>query len=577
MRRPNRRPNYTKTEDIENYEIAPDYMIYKDGVYTVTVNGSTGKEDSRNTDSVTVIQYAIDQLASGGKIYFKKGTYLIDSSILPTSNITFQGSGAGTVFSDSVYIANRINISNADNVTLRDFKLKINYDGGDGGFGINLINSDNIVIDNIFIEGMNTNASPRWGIATRNCRNVKVVNCHIEHTEFEAMSFWEDTQAGIMANNTIRACGFGCVAERTGTQGCVITGNTITESTSASFQILLRNACNCVVSNNTIISDAIGGNGISLDSNANNNLVSGNVISSEGNSHYFAVGMKIDYHSKNNLISDNVITKVATGFLIAADSSWNTIKNNHIQGHAWGMQLKSKFNIIDGNSFVFCGAQSYTAAMKLFAGTSDNNRITNNLFLSPYRYAIMFEPGAGDTAINNLIKNNIINDPSATINDVLNAAAVLGENHIQFEFSGDWQIGQYIDVDGETHRIGDITTPTDTYTPATVWLQANLAGDHASGATVTGIKKLGRAIQIGGAGTQHPNYYIDNFIADAPAGYSIYDENNTDIVRGNIGADEFSVPTVVPDEPAIGSLWYNTATHVLSAWDGNSWETVTLT
>jgi len=70
MRRPNRRPNYTKTEDITNWEIPPDYLVYKDDADTVAVNGDTGEEDSRNTDSFTVIQYAVN---NGNHVHIKGG------------------------------------------------------------------------------------------------------------------------------------------------------------------------------------------------------------------------------------------------------------------------------------------------------------------------------------------------------------------------------------------------------------------------------------------------------------------------------------------------------------------------
>lgn len=85
MRRPNRRPNYMETGDIVNWEDAMDYIIYTRGTDIVAVNGSTGKETSRNTDFATVLQHAIDQFAdTPGTIYIKppgSGIYSVETPI----------------------------------------------------------------------------------------------------------------------------------------------------------------------------------------------------------------------------------------------------------------------------------------------------------------------------------------------------------------------------------------------------------------------------------------------------------------------------------------------------------------
>jgi len=111
MRRPNRRPNYTKTEDIENYEITPDYLIYKDDADTVAVNGSTGVEDSRNTDSATVINAAIAALPTGGVIYIKGGLYWITATIDigATHGIKIEGAGSHGANATTLTLANGAN------------------------------------------------------------------------------------------------------------------------------------------------------------------------------------------------------------------------------------------------------------------------------------------------------------------------------------------------------------------------------------------------------------------------------------------------------------------------------------
>ena len=103
MRRPNRRPNYTKTEDIENYEIPPDYLVYKDDAVTVAVDGDTGEEIARNTNPSTPIQAALDgaqAIAAGGRVHIKSGVYDLDKQLnIETGEsivLTGNGSSFGT-------------------------------------------------------------------------------------------------------------------------------------------------------------------------------------------------------------------------------------------------------------------------------------------------------------------------------------------------------------------------------------------------------------------------------------------------------------------------------------------------
>ena len=99
MRRPNRRPNYTETEDIINWEIAPDYLIYKDDADYIAVNGDTGKEGSRNTNLHTVMQYAVDQCGDRGTI-ITKGDLTLTAAVTMDDNIKIINRGKITVTTD---------------------------------------------------------------------------------------------------------------------------------------------------------------------------------------------------------------------------------------------------------------------------------------------------------------------------------------------------------------------------------------------------------------------------------------------------------------------------------------------
>ena len=147
MRRPNRRPNYTETEDITNWEIPPDYLIYKDDADTVAVNGSTGEEDSRNTDSSTVIQYAIDQITSGKGIIQCKGSFTLAAEIILDDNITLQG---GTFTRGIGLTTNMFNIDDKSYVTLQN--MEIDGDSKNCDYGITVHYSTQLRLFNLTIK-----------------------------------------------------------------------------------------------------------------------------------------------------------------------------------------------------------------------------------------------------------------------------------------------------------------------------------------------------------------------------------------------------------------------------------------
>ena len=100
MRKPLRLPHYLRNEDIENYVETCEYLIYMDGAITVAVDGNTGVEVIRSTDSHTVIQYCHDIMKDanrGGIIFLKPGIYhLSDTILIQSSGISLIGSGMHT-------------------------------------------------------------------------------------------------------------------------------------------------------------------------------------------------------------------------------------------------------------------------------------------------------------------------------------------------------------------------------------------------------------------------------------------------------------------------------------------------
>lgn len=91
----------TTTVTIENPYNLPDgmsidaasYIIFKNGTLTCAKNGMTGYTEFVSGNSTAIIQATIDSMSSGGMIYIKSGTYLIDSSIELADNVAIVGEG----------------------------------------------------------------------------------------------------------------------------------------------------------------------------------------------------------------------------------------------------------------------------------------------------------------------------------------------------------------------------------------------------------------------------------------------------------------------------------------------------
>lgn len=72
--------------------VAPSYIIYKDGDIVKAKNGKTGAIEFSSTDATSVIQQAINALASigGGEIFVRDGVYSISNTIYVASNISIK-------------------------------------------------------------------------------------------------------------------------------------------------------------------------------------------------------------------------------------------------------------------------------------------------------------------------------------------------------------------------------------------------------------------------------------------------------------------------------------------------------
>lgn len=72
--------------------VPASYIIYKNGTTYYAQNGQTGVNDCSGTDASTVIQCAINALGTTrGRIFFKNGSYIINTTISVTTGHLFSG------------------------------------------------------------------------------------------------------------------------------------------------------------------------------------------------------------------------------------------------------------------------------------------------------------------------------------------------------------------------------------------------------------------------------------------------------------------------------------------------------
>ena len=352
MRRPNRRPNYTKTEDITNWEIPPDYLIYKDGADTVAVNGSTGEEDSRNVDSVTVIQYTLEQLTTGGKVLIKPGEYIISKSLeMYYSNQWLQGCGKLTVLKtgNSMTDYHLIKVGETGGSTITGCVISdLSVDGNKAnnatyGIGIQISSKGQFThVRNCFIYNTRQYGVSAGGIRPHIIGN-RFIGCE------EAGIYFSSYDARIIGNQVRYNIQYGVLI--TG-NGALVANNLI--NNNGLSQIRVRGILNVIQGNQLDYCDKCG---IEMEG-ADENTITNNV------------GCRCEEHgvychnSDYNVISNNVFqensqktSNVYSGIALVGSSNHNIVTGNEVSDllethmQKWGVSEggTADYNIISKN------------------------------------------------------------------------------------------------------------------------------------------------------------------------------------------------------------------------------------
>ena len=349
MRRPNRRPTYLKTEDIENYEIPPDYLVYKDGEVTIAVNGDTGEEDSRNTDSFTVIQYAVN---NGNHVHIKGGTYTMTDQLVLNDNNVVSGSGPETILKlDAMTNTNIFYATGKSNITIKDLALDGNKAAQNAAWG-HKVGGDESKNNNIYFVGCSNcqilhittyNSTNNLILLYNGCTECLTDGCIAYGADWHGIEYWMDVANSTICNCIARDCYVQPIVVELGTtHDCSIVNNIVSDDGSATASadgILVQSCTKALVANNTCeevririvnttFSDIIGNRAtiqnIELAVDSDNNNIVGNYL-------YDQAGHGISISSdKNNIVGNYIYSTGANAIYLAGDSDKNNVVGNYI-------------------------------------------------------------------------------------------------------------------------------------------------------------------------------------------------------------------------------------------------------
>lgn len=381
-----------------------DYYIEESGgtVYA-RPSPNTSLPAYSNANLTPVLQNAIDELTSGGKIFIDAGIYdECDSIVIANDNITIEGAGkyktilklkanfdVGKTVSKGF-----IQVSHKDNFKISNLALYgngANQDKIDDGVGdmdaicdaINSDHSDNLTIENCYIYDWT-----RFGIHSHLQSNITIRNSHFKDCYWNGITFGWATRDHTVDNCLIEGSGDVAIAlygfnhkitnctikDIIGTKG---SGNTMC---GISFEYGGYRPQGHVISNNTIhgagmssgiLSNPVGGGSL-------NTIITGNWIDS--------ADICISMYGDSALIQGNQLIKPVTRGVEINQGDHNVAMGNtvHTRAGQIGIYIVTSSgnyadnNIIASNTIYTTTAYEYPIGVQ--AGNS-NNVIINNIFI----------------------------------------------------------------------------------------------------------------------------------------------------------------------------------------------------
>lgn len=207
--------NVTKVSNLSNYLTgfgadvsSASYVVFADGANYFMKNGTTGQIDAYGTNASQIINWAIGNLTSGGRVFVKAGSYNVSTNVVVGSNVEVVGEGKGsTLF------------------------LGVNQSNQQLFYGLNI---ENVTLRSLHLSGKNTNNTNEFGVYFINSSNIKIQECSFEN-------FWGTSSYSVY----YVGCNFSCV------DGCYFEGgqNSAVTLTDCRWSEIIRcKSYNCPVS-----------------------------------------------------------------------------------------------------------------------------------------------------------------------------------------------------------------------------------------------------------------------------------------------------------------------------------------
>lgn len=302
-------------ESVAAYSLGADVVVYTDaGTITAVGNGTNGATRgviSSGTDAATVIQAAINDLATGGTVFIRRGDYTISAPITPTGQLVLAGAGTGET---RLTAANSLNdhlikdtsslASTREFLTIRDLLLDGNKANNTSGDGIHLAPTTNTYQDTRLHRVAVTNFVGN-GFYTDSWRGNSIFACPITQND----------GIGIRAGGTGESYGW--------ISHCTLKGN-------VSSHINCEAAEKTVITQTELSQGSTNTVGIVLGKNA---VAFGNTVT--GND----IGIFSSFPD-NTAILANIITANTTGVATDTGSANTWIAGNAVFGNTtdWSLQ-----------------------------------------------------------------------------------------------------------------------------------------------------------------------------------------------------------------------------------------------
>jgi parallel beta-helix repeat protein len=405
-----------------NTKITADYVIEKIGsTYFARPSGSYTAYS--NADVTVVLNAAIGQLTSGGRIFIRNGEYLgLGILTFSYSKIVIEGEDK---LNTHLKIKNSFDVANANiafinfDASLSNITFKnLNLDGNDANqvYRDNnasvtariscfwIWDTDNVTIDNCYIHNWT-----RYGIATYAGRTI-VTNCLIDEAGWNCITFGQGTFRCKAENNTLKNAGDVGITiygnENTVMDNMIADQNGSYGTVGTHWGIGIENGgtapANNIIAHNRIIGAHMG-RGIGEANGSTGTIIKDNVFDSL----LLATAVCINLtKSTDVIISGNKITNYDYSGIGLNGVKNSKIENNEIIGSYPLAFYNSSGTYATDNLFTGNVFTSTTDGVYINSGCNNNTFISNTI-IGNGGLDINMRPGAtGIVSINNLGVNN---------------------------------------------------------------------------------------------------------------------------------------------------------------------------